>query len=723
MSINPMVRSIINAIQSGVAGIQLHTSEHQRGDKLLQHVADALVMSQIKEWNLSDGWVDFKNKHNTEEYDINPPSLYACLKELDDLNLDNVLIVIKNAKKGLEENPATVARLQQLLLRIQRSHSGICAVVLCSETAFQYDELQNLCHQYQVKPLLKSQVKQLVEIFIKKNEIKVTTEVKNLFISLCVGLDHDVIKQLLLSAKIHFSQQFNSNTLQLVKQVKEQLITNSGLLEVISMPKQDAVKLAGLDNFTLWLDKKRRVIEGSESQKKYGLPTPKGVLLVGIPGCGKSLSAKLTAETLQYPLFRFDIGRLMGKYVGESEKNMRDALKLAEQASPCVLWIDEIEKAFSGIGSSGGNGEVTTRLLGLLLTWMQEKPSSTFVIATANNIKTLPSELLRKGRFDEVFYVDFPNHYEREQILRVHLQDKPTANIDLKLIAKQTDLFSGSDLEMLVNTALESAFLESSLLSNDKLLEALKDVIPLGKQNKQQLSELKTFFIENNFKPASYSEKQYKELSNQYQSTDPLIRQQVALNQLTSAQVLSKLVSDDDALVRESVLNNPHCPIKLLTKTITNFKLNSQFDFSQSGTWQDNTKMNRTTTLREFKAALHNPSLTIEQIESLYCSGHINKEDLLDIVRERGYQSEFKSLCQRERISLSKNVTNSTVRKIYCHQGQQLKIGDTIFEYDNLEGNTEVTVSCQLGLIEELSINVGQRLRSGETIMKLITVK
>ena len=153
------------------------------------------------------------------------------------------------------------------------------------------------------------------------------------------------------------------------------------------------------------------------------------------------------------------------------------------------------------------------------------------------------------------------------------------------------------------------------------------------------------------------------------------------------------------------------------------FKLNNQFDFSQSGTWKDNTEMKRTTTLRELKAALHNPSLTVEEIESLYCSGHINKEDLLDIVRERGYQSEFKSLCQRERISLSKNVTNSTVRKIYCHQGQQLKIGDTIFEYDNLEGNSEVIVSRQLGLIEELSINVGQRLLSGDTIMKMITVK
>ncbi|OLQ79160.1 hypothetical protein BIT28_02150 [Photobacterium proteolyticum] len=723
MSSNPIVKPMIHAIQSGVPGIQLHSREYQRGDKLIQHVADALAMSQIKEWNLSDGWVDFKNKRSVEEYDINPPSLYACLKELDDLNLDNVLIVIKNAQKGLEESPATVARLQQLLLRIQRHHRGVCAVMLCNETAFQYAELQGLCHQHQLKPLFKSQVKQLVERFIKQNGITVTTEVKNQFVSLCVGLDLEVIEQLLSSAKAQYQQQFDVRTLQLVKQVKEQIITNSGLLEVISMPKQDSVKLAGLDNLTLWLDKKRRVIESSDSQKKYGLPAPKGVLLAGIPGCGKSLSAKLVAEKLQYPLFRLDIGRLMGKYIGESEKNMREALKLAEQASPCVLWIDEIEKAFSGIGGSGGNGEVTTRLLGLLLTWMQEKSSTTFVIATANNIKTLPSELLRKGRFDDIFYVDFPNCYEREQILSVHLQSKPTSHIDLKSIAKQTELFSGSDLEMLVNTALESAFLDKCLLSNKKLLDTIKEVIPLGKQNKQQLDELKTFFLENNFKPASYSETQYQKLADQYQSADPMIRKQVASNRFTSVQVLSKLADDNDLLVRESALNNRHCPIELLTAKIANYKANMGFDFTQSGVWSNSNQNKMTTTRREFEAALHNPSLKIEQIEPLYRAGNINKVDLLALVKERGYQSELKSLCQRERISLPKTVASGTVRKISCHQGQQLKEGDTIFEYDNTEGNNEMLVCNQPGVIEELSIKVGQHLCSGDTIMNLIAIK
>ncbi|WP_261894524.1 AAA family ATPase [Vibrio cyclitrophicus] len=723
MSSNPIVQPMIYAIQSGVPGIQLHSHEYLRSDKLIQHVADALAMSQIKEWNLSDGWVDFKNKRSVQEYDINPPSLYTCLKELDDLNLDNVLIVVKNAQKALAETPATVARLQQLLLRIQRHHRGVCAVMLCTETTFQYEELQGLCHQYQLKPLFKSQIKQLVERFIKQNGCTTTTEVKNQFVSLCIGLELEVIEQLLSSIKVQYQKKFDARALKLVKEVKEQIITNSGLLEVISMPNQGSVKLAGLDNLTLWLDKKRRVIERSENQEKYGLPAPKGVLLAGIPGCGKSLSAKLVAEKLQYPLFRLDLGRLMGKYVGESEKNMREALNLADQASPCVLWIDEIEKAFSGIGGSGGNGEITTRLLGLLLTWMQEKSSTTFVIATANNIKSLPSELLRKGRFDDIFYVDFPNCYEREQILSVHLQGKPISHIDLKVVAKQTELFSGSDLETLVNTALESAFLDNCLLSNQNLLNAVKEVIPLGKQNKHQLDELKTFFLENNFKPASYTEAQYQQLADQYQHTDPMVRKQVASNHFTSAQVLSKLADDNDLLVRESVLKNHNCPVELLTAKISNFKGTMGFDFTQSGVWSNSNPNEMVTTRREFEAALHHPNLKLEQIELLYRTGNINKEDLLALVEERGYQAEFKTLCQRERISLPKTAASGIVRKIYCHQGQLLKVGDMIFEYDNAEGNSETVVCHQSGLIEELSIGVSQRLYSGDTIMQLITIE
>ncbi|WP_339240029.1 AAA family ATPase [Geobacillus sp. FSL W8-0466] len=181
------------------------------------------------------------------------------------------------------------------------------------------------------------------------------------------------------------------------------MIKKSGILEMIPL-KESFDEIGGLDNLKEWLFNKSRVFKNMNKAIEYGVDIPKGVLVVGMPGCGKSLNAKATAHLFRIPLLRLDMGRLMGKYVGESEANMRKAIKLAEAISPCVLWIDELEKAFAGIGNSG-NTEVASRLFGHFLTWMQEKQSPTFVVATANDISNLPPELLRKGRFDEIFYV------------------------------------------------------------------------------------------------------------------------------------------------------------------------------------------------------------------------------------------------------------------------------------------------------------------------------
>ena len=184
---------------------------------------------------------------------------------------------------------------------------------------------------------------------------------------------------------------------------------------------------------------------------KYGVDIPKGIMIVGMPGCGKSLAAKAAAKLFEIPLVRLDIGRLLGKYVGESEHNMRRALKLAEAISPCVLWIDEIEKAFSGVGESGGGSDVTTRLFGQFLTWMQEKENTVFIVSTANDISKIPPEFLRKGRFDELFYVDFPGVEERKQIIEIHLKKRNKWNKDLDVIslAKKTEGYNGADLKPL----------------------------------------------------------------------------------------------------------------------------------------------------------------------------------------------------------------------------------------------------------------------------------
>ena len=194
---------------------------------------------------------------------------------------------------------------------------------------------------------------------------------------------------------------------------------------------------------------------------------------MGRPGCGKSLTAKTTAAMFNLPLIRLDVGRLLGKYVGESEENMRKALKLSEAISPCVLWIDELEKAFAGV-TSNNDGGITFRLFGQFLTWMQEKTSSVFIVATANNIKSLPKEFFRKGRFDELFYVDCPNKAERIKIFNIHLKKRKkwNKNIDVEELAKETENFSGADIETIVKNAVEVEFLRG--LKENLDLSAIK---------------------------------------------------------------------------------------------------------------------------------------------------------------------------------------------------------------------------------------------------------
>ena len=229
-------------------------------------------------------------------------------------------------------------------------------------------------------------------------------------------------------------------------------------------------------------------------------------MIVGMPGCGKSLTAKATASLFGLPLLKMDMGSLMGKYVGESEGNMRRAIAVAEAVSPCVLWVDEVEKAFSGIGSGGAGSEVATRLFGYFLTWMQEKTTQVFVVATANDISALPPELLRKGRFDEIFYVDFPNEAERNAIFRVHLEkrQKMNAHIDLSKLAKATDKYSGADIESIVKEGIELAFLaDRAELTTQRLMQVIEATHPLGMVMKDKVKQYKDRFAEMKIKSAS----------------------------------------------------------------------------------------------------------------------------------------------------------------------------------------------------------------------------
>jgi SpoVK/Ycf46/Vps4 family AAA+-type ATPase len=234
---------------------------------------------------------------------------------------------------------------------------------------------------------------------------------------------------------------------------------------------------------------------------------PKGVLIAGVPGCGKSLTAKVTASLFDIPLLRLDIGKILGKYVGESEENMRKAIALAEAISPCVLWVDELEKAFAGIGAGGDGNEVTVRLFGAFLTWMQEKTSTVFVIATANDITKLPPELMRKGRFDEIFFVGLPKPEERKKIFEIHINKRRKndfSSIDISKLVDKTDGYSGADIEGVVKESIENAFADGKeKLTTDYILKAISETHSLSEIMKESLDSMSKVYKDRKFKNAS----------------------------------------------------------------------------------------------------------------------------------------------------------------------------------------------------------------------------
>ena len=294
---------------------------------------------------------------------------------------------------------------------------------------------------------------------------------------------------------------------QLILKEKEQLVKKSSMLEIINF-KESIDDIGGLETLKNWLERKAKIFKNLGKAKESGVDVPKGIMIVGMPGCGKSLTAKVTSSLFNVPLIRLDVGRLLGKYVGESEENMRKALDLAESISPCVLWIDEIEKAFAGIGS--GVSEVTTRLFGLLLTWLQEKENTVFVVATANDISNLPPEFLRKGRFDEIFFTDLPNVNERTDIIKIHLKKRNKFNrdIDIYKLAKETDGYNGADLEYIIKDTIEEAFINNKdTITTDDLLATIKETKSIFQTLKTKIENIRKTVEEMDIKKASDNNK------------------------------------------------------------------------------------------------------------------------------------------------------------------------------------------------------------------------
>ncbi len=282
---------------------------------------------------------------------------------------------------------------------------------------------------------------------------------------------------------------------------KRQIVRKAGLLDYCDVDV-DFEKIGGMDMLKSWLRMRGSAL--SERARDFGLPVPRGVLLLGVQGCGKTMCAKAISSAWRMPLLRLDMGRLFGSLVGSSEANMRQALNTAESIAPVVLWLDEIDKALAGSRGSSGDSGVTARLFGTFLTWMSEKQTPVFVVATANDISALPPELLRKGRFDEIFFVDLPSREERQEILRVRLQyrHRNPQDFDLDQLADITDGFSGAELEEAVVSGLYEAFAENQELDTSHIASAIRATVPLSKTMQSELERLRSW-ADGRARPAS----------------------------------------------------------------------------------------------------------------------------------------------------------------------------------------------------------------------------
>jgi hypothetical protein len=274
---------------------------------------------------------------------------------------------------------------------------------------------------------------------------------------------------------------------------KQQIIRKSGLLEYYATTEGFS-NVGGLAMLKEWLNK--RAAAFTDEARAFGLPAPKGILMLGVQGCGKSLCAKAVSTQWQLPLLRFDMGRMFGSLVGSSEENVRRAIAVAESVAPAILWVDEIDKAFAGSQGSGAtDGGTTARVFGTFLTWLSEKTAPVFVVATANDISQLPPELLRKGRLDEIFFVDLPVIEEREEIFRIHItkRGRDVKAFDLKECAKASQDFSGAEIEEAINSALYDAFYAQKEVTTPHILHALSETVPLAKTMDEQIGRLRNW--------------------------------------------------------------------------------------------------------------------------------------------------------------------------------------------------------------------------------------
>jgi hypothetical protein len=474
MSNRTSVHDLKSLVLSFHSLIAIETVEEERVRMLLHEVSVDLRLPMF-EWSLTDGLHRFNGAAIGDTRDP-----LAALRHIDSITSNDAVYLLKDMAPHLT-NPNTSRPLRELAQRLTSTRS---AIVLSGDPIELPKDIDALTVRFAMElpgeDELRDVIRAVIDSMGKRERVSVelTREEAQRLVHALSGLTLNQARQVIAQA-IVADGRLSGDDIRTVIRCKGEMIERGGILEFFPID-ENRFEIGGFARLKAWLENAR--VGFTPEARALNLEAPKGILLVGVQGCGKSLAAKFIARQWQLPLLKLDVGRLYEKYVGESEKNFRKATTMAEAMAPVVLWIDEVEKVFAQGGSSESDGGLSQRLFGAFLTWLQEKEEEVFVVGAANDLMNVPPELLRKGRFDEIFFVDLPTAEERASIFTIHLRlrKQDPAKFDLAMLAAATDGFSGAEIEQAVISALYRSLHTKQPLTAESIIEAARSTTPLS---------------------------------------------------------------------------------------------------------------------------------------------------------------------------------------------------------------------------------------------------
>jgi SpoVK/Ycf46/Vps4 family AAA+-type ATPase len=492
-------------VQAQYPLIYLVTSEEERAEQTIEALAQMKPQRKVFIWTVTHGIVEYGQPRNVTQHNTVSPEAAV---EWVIRQRDPGIFIFKDLHPFID-SPAVTRWLRDAIASFKDTQRTI---ILMSPVQTVPVELEKevIVLDYPLPDM--TELNQVLSQQLDLNRSRrVTTEAREKLLKAALGLTKDEAEKVYRKAQVTTGR-LTEAEVDIVLSEKKQLIRRNGILEYIE-EDETIDSVGGLEELKHWL--KQRSNAFTERAREYGLPQPKGMMILGVPGCGKSLIAKTTSRLWGLPLLRLDMGRVYdGSMVGRSEANLRNALKTAESISPAILFIDEIDKAFAGsTGSADSDGGTSSRIFGSFLTWMQEKTSPVFVMATANRVERLPGEFLRKGRFDEIFFVDLPSSDERKEIFRIHLSKRreDISRFDLDQLVMVCDGFSGAEIEQALVAAMYEAFAQDREFTQLDIIASIRATLPLSKTMHEQVTALRDW-ARQRARPAASSVAEYQRL-------------------------------------------------------------------------------------------------------------------------------------------------------------------------------------------------------------------